>query len=79
MHALLWPLWLLPPAAAQATYPSEFRMDWCVGEHCFDHSISAAQFQMRLRDYYQELTCLRFSLDLFILFIIFIISRIYRF
>lgn len=38
----------------QATYPSEFRLDWCVGEHCFDHSISAAQFQMRLKGYYQD-------------------------
>jgi len=45
---------LLARAKAQATYPSEFRLDWCVGEHCFDHSISAAQFQMRLKGYYQE-------------------------
>ena len=38
----------------QATYPSEFRLDWCVGEQCFDHSISCAQFQMRLKAYYQD-------------------------
>lgn len=42
------------PVAAQATYPSEFRLDWCVGEQCFDHSISCAQFQLRLKAYYQE-------------------------
>eukprot|EP00435_Cladocopium_sp_Y103_P009587 s1479_g2.t1 len=52
----LWAVALLPArVAAQATYPSEFRLDWCVGEQCFDHSISCAQFQMRLRGYYQEL------------------------
>ena len=41
-------------AIGQATYPSEFRLDWCVGEQCFDHSISCAQFQMRLKAYYKE-------------------------
>ena len=40
--------------AAQATYPSEFRMDWCVGSHCFDHSISCAHFQLRLDGYYAK-------------------------
>ncbi|CAE7354815.1 unnamed protein product [Symbiodinium natans] len=40
--------------AAQATYPSEFRMEWCIGSSCFDHSISCAHFQLRLHDYYAE-------------------------
>ncbi|CAJ1434549.1 unnamed protein product [Effrenium voratum] len=39
---------------SQATYPSEFRLDWCVGSQCFDHSISCAQFQLRIRGYYEH-------------------------
>ncbi|CAE7896164.1 unnamed protein product [Symbiodinium necroappetens] len=42
------------PVDAQATYPSEFRMDWCVGDDCFDQSISCAHFQLRLHSYYAE-------------------------
>ncbi|CAE8678698.1 unnamed protein product, partial [Polarella glacialis] len=37
---------------AQATYPSEFRLAWCMGSQCFDHSISAAHFQLRINGYY---------------------------
>jgi len=39
---------------AQATYPSEFRFSWCIGDRCFDHSISAAHFQLRINKYYSE-------------------------
>lgn len=41
-------------AQSQATYPSEFRFSWCVGDACFDHSVSAAHFQLRLARYYRD-------------------------
>lgn len=47
-------------AGAQATYPSEFRIGWCyrpewsTSEQCFDHRISAAHFQLRLRHFYKD-------------------------
>ncbi|CAK0793021.1 unnamed protein product [Prorocentrum cordatum] len=41
-------------AASQATYPSEFRFGWCVGSQCFDHTLSAAHFQLRVQRYYGE-------------------------
>lgn len=44
----------LPCARTQATYPSEFRFSWCIGEECFDHSVSAAHFQLRLLRYYRD-------------------------
>eukprot|EP00929_Paragymnodinium_shiwhaense_P087074 TRINITY_DN47380_c0_g1_i2.p1 TRINITY_DN47380_c0_g1~~TRINITY_DN47380_c0_g1_i2.p1 ORF type:complete len:479 (-),score=75.61 TRINITY_DN47380_c0_g1_i2:84-1520(-) len=45
---------LLPQLSAVATYPSEFRFSWCVGEKCFDHRISSAHFQLRVKGYYEE-------------------------
>ena len=47
-------LFLLHETASQATYPSEFRMDWCVGSSCFDHSISCAHFQLQLHGHYGQ-------------------------
>jgi len=52
--ALLQILAWLQVASAQATYPSEFRLAWCVGTACFDHSISAAHFQLQIGRYYAK-------------------------
>lgn len=53
-RALLLLLFFAERAVSQATYPSEFRFSWCVGDRCFDHSISAAHFQLRIGKYYLE-------------------------
>lgn len=46
---------LLPESVhGQATYPSEFKLDWCIKDQCFDTRISAAHFQMRIDRYYAE-------------------------
>lgn len=46
--------WLPKTVHAQATYPSEFKLDWCMGGQCFDTRINAAHFQMRIERYYAE-------------------------
>uniref|UniRef100_A0A7S4PRR7 Uncharacterized protein n=1 Tax=Alexandrium monilatum TaxID=311494 RepID=A0A7S4PRR7_9DINO len=51
--AACW-LALLFRVRGQATYPSEFRLAWCVGAQCFDHTLSAAHFQLRITRYYKE-------------------------
>lgn len=51
---LLLAAWLPNLTDAQATYPSEFRFSWCVGEDCYDNSVSAAHFQIRLMRYYKD-------------------------
>lgn len=56
--AVLWAccalLVQLHGGSAQATYPSEFRLSWCMGTQCFDHSVSAAHFQLRINRYYAK-------------------------
>lgn len=52
--AVLVLLAVCPTALAQATYPSEFRLSWCAGTECFDYSLSAAHFQLRLARYYSQ-------------------------
>lgn len=55
LAALLLLAWQLPCLVrAQATYASEFRFSWCIGEDCMDHSISAAHFQIRVLRYYRD-------------------------
>merc|ERR1719221_913786 len=55
LAACAFGVWPRFGAQAQATYPSEFHLSWCIGtssSSCFDHHVSCAHFQLRAERYY---------------------------